>query len=935
MKTFLQLLAKDIIDKYGEEFDALTILFPNKRAGLFLAEELSRLITRPVWMPEIMTLGEFIGQFTGLRQAETLPLSIKLYKAYASISGSKERFDDFYFWGNMLLGDFDDIDKYLVDARDLFSNLSALKDLENNFPYLNEEQIAAIKKFWSSFHTGTCSREQQEFLQIWDKLYDTYTLFRSSLFEQQLCYEGMNERFFCEHIHEYELHSKRILFAGFNALNRCEKAIFSHYQGLGIASFYWDYDLYYTANEHQEAGDYLRENLKLFPNELGIEHFNNFLHNGKSIKYISVPSNIGQTKLIPDLITQADGATPKTAIVLCDEQLLIPTLHSIPPYIEKINVTMGYPAQKTAVASFIYLLCELKSHAKCEKNQTYYYYKPVVALLNHNFIKALCPSEINQITAYIQTQNIVYVIDKSLYFHPLAQAVFAPSQESLPDYLLRILHLLIQQKPVSEPIEKEFIFSIYSQLQNLQNTFKEEGIQPEEKLYVQIINKAINNITIPFSGEPLEGLQVMGLMETRMLDFKRLVILSANEGTLPKTTLPSSFIPYNLRVGFRLPTPEHQDALFAYYFYRLLQRAEDICILYTSGSKGINSGEMSRYLYQIKYESGLPIRESNFQNLISTSSPKPITIPKTQEIMDILARYEVSGQTALSPSALNTYIECPLRFYFKYVAGIKEPEEIAEELDARLLGTIFHECSQSLYATADGKEITVETIDNLLHTKGLIDQHIQTAYSHIYNSSISRLLDSGNNELILHIVKKYLQRMLEYDKQQAPFRIIAMESRFYVPIPVETGHAPHTVYIGGYIDRVDQTTEGIRVIDYKTGADTTDFKDIPSLFHADTPNRNKAALQTMLYCLMFDHVQPTKLPLIPGIYSTKLLFGKDYNFHLICDKTPVNDFRNHETDYLQSLRELLCQLFSMDTPFSQSQDEKKCKNCSFAPICRK
>ena len=704
----------------------MTILFPNKRAGLFLAEELSRLITRPVWMPEIMTLGEFIGQFTGLRQAETLPLSIKLYKAYASISGSKERFDDFYFWGNMLLGDFDDIDKYLVDARDLFSNLSALKDLENNFPYLNEEQIAAIKKFWSSFHTGTCSREQQEFLQIWDKLYDTYTLFRSSLFEQQLCYEGMNERFFCEHVHEYELHSKRILFAGFNALNRCEKAIFSHYQGLGIASFYWDYDLYYTANEHQEAGDYLRENLKLFPNELGIEHFNNFLHNGKSIKYISVPSNIGQTKLIPDLITQADGATPKTAIVLCDEQLLIPTLHSIPPYIEKINVTMGYPAQKTAVASFIYLLCELKSHAKCEKNQTYYYYKPVVALLNHNFIKALCPSEINQITAYIQTQNIVYVIDKSLYFHPLAQAVFAPSQESLPDYLLRILHLLIQQKPVSEPIEKEFIFSIYSQLQNLQNTFKEEGIQPEEKLYVQIINKAINNITIPFSGEPLEGLQVMGLMETRMLDFKRLVILSANEGTLPKTTLPSSFIPYNLRVGFRLPTPEHQDALFAYYFYRLLQRAEDICILYTSGSKGINSGEMSRYLYQIKYESGLPIRESNFQNLISTSSPKPITIPKTQKIMDILARYEVSGQTALSPSALNTYIECPLRFYFKYVAGIKEPEEIAEELDARLLGTIFHECSQSLYATADGKEITAETIEPLItpKTKGIIAVHL-------------------------------------------------------------------------------------------------------------------------------------------------------------------------------------------------------------------
>lgn len=937
METFLQLLANDIISKYGEQFSHLTIIFPNKRAGLFLAEELSKQIKHPVWMPEILTLSEYIEKHTGLRKADNLTLTIKLYKAYTQASGSHESFEEFYFWGSMLLGDFDDVDKYLADARDLFSNLVSLKEIEANFPYLTEEQIAAIQKFWSSFNPKKFSHEQEEFLKVWDKLYDTYTAFRTALLQQGLCYEGMNERYFCEHIEQYQ-HPEHLLIAGFNALNICEKKIFSYYQSLGKASFYWDYDIYYTADEHQEAGLYLRENLKLFPNELDMGHFNNFLHNGKKIEYISVPSAIGQTKLIDQLAPHLIDDNPRdTAIVLCDEQMLIPILHSIPESIQKINITMGYPARKTSIAALISLLCDLKNYSKQEGDNTYYYYKPVIALLNHKLIKELCPDDISKFTDFVNKNNIIYIQKKYLEFHPLTKAVFSSEKESIPTYLLRILNLLTRTITGEEadPIEKEFIFSIYTQIQNLQNTFKEENIEPEEKLYIQLIGKIINNITIPFSGEPLEGLQLMGLMETRMLDFKHLIILSANEGVLPKNTLPSSFIPYNLRLGFRLPTPEHQDALFAYYFYRLLQRSKDIKLLYTSGMKGVNSGEMSRFLYQMKYESGLPIRESNFQNSISTQNPREIAIPKTEEIMQILEQYKVSEKKALSPSALNIYIECPLRFYFKYIAYIKEKDEIAEELDQRLLGTIFHACSQSLYGAVSGGHITAEVIKSMLHNDKLLEKHINDAYKNIYNTQISQLLDSGSNELLLNVVKKYIRAMLSYDKSIAPFNILALEQCFYVPIPLEIDGKKQNIFIGGYIDRVDKTEQGIRVIDYKTGSDTTGFKNIPSIFDAENQNRNKAALQTMLYCMMYDYSCPGDLPLIPGIYNTKQLFGKNYDYHLVCNKDIINNFNHFKTEYLQELTALLNRIFSKEYPFTQTSDEKKCSNCSHAGICRK
>ncbi|GHV68367.1 hypothetical protein FACS1894199_15500 [Bacteroidia bacterium] len=602
MSTFLHLLARSLVHKYDCHFEKLTLIFPNKRAGLFLAAELAKLISKPVWMPEILTITDFIEKHSKLKKVDDLLLLIKLYKAYIGVSGSTESFDDFHYWGTMLLRDFDDIDKNLVDAKALFSNLTALKEIDERFSFLDKEQIEAIKMFWSSFNPEQRSKEQTEFLHVWDKLYPTYQRFHENLLNENLCYEGMGMKYFYEHIEDCQTDGHHIVFAGFNALSVCEQRIFSFFRDKGEATFYWDYDIYYLSDEQHEAGRFIRENLNLFPNELGPEHFNNFRHSDKHIEYISVPSNIGQAKLLPELLkNNINHGTMDSAIVLCDERLLVPVVSSIPEEVGKMNITMGYPVQNTSVAALIYLLMECKKHTKIDNtsetkgqhegqnepdaisdrqnkennkftnscNEVFYYYKPLLALLNHKLIKNTCPVEIAQITEDINKNNIVYVSAKKLAFNDLTRSIFVfpnPTQ-SIPDYLLSILGILSSSDPMIEsmesmipptiaPIEQELIFTLQKQIRSLKNTLEEERITPDDKLYMQIIRKVLNSLHVPFSGEPLEELQLMGLLETRTLDFKNLIILSANEGNIPKTAQSASFIPYNLRRGFRLPTPD-------------------------------------------------------------------------------------------------------------------------------------------------------------------------------------------------------------------------------------------------------------------------------------------------------------------------------------------------------------------------------------------
>ncbi len=938
MPSFLALLARDLMSRHRGNFKEVTVVFPNKRAGLFLAEELSRLVDRPIWMPEIVTLNEFIERYTGLKKADPVSLIIKLYKVYKACSGTEEKFEDFYFWGNMLLEDFDDLDKYLADAKDLFSNLAAYKKLDYGFSYLSEEQVEVIHSFWSSFNPQNLSNEQSEFLRVWDNLWPVYSRFREELFRKQLCYEGMGIRRFYEQIETFELPGN-LVFAGFNALNACEKQIFTYCRNNHKARFYWDYDLYYTANEAHEAGRFIRENLTLFPNELDAGNFNNFKHNGKQIELISVPASAGQAKLLPELLQAfSEPESVRSAVVLCDEGMLIPVIHSLPESIQKVNVTMGYPARNSSVSALVSLLGELPAYTKTSGGAAYFYYKPVIPLLNHPLIRASAPEEIDRIIRTVQEKNIVYIPAETLHFNELGRVVFSGTPGGTAEYLLQVLSLLLQGTETADEglqsLEKECIFAFYTAIQTLKNTFEEEGMEPDNPFYLRIIGKILNTLSIPFSGEPLEGLQIMGLQETRMLDFKNVVILSANEGILPKSSFASSFIPYNLRKGFSLPVPEHQDALFAYYFYRLLQRAENIRILFNNQSQGLNSGEMSRFLYQIKYESGLPVREYSLQHTISAGEPLPIRIEKSPEVLQRLSAYLATGDKILSPSALNACIDCPLRFYFRYVAGIREKEEVAEELDHRLLGNIFHESARALYLPFIGGEITTEVIDRILLDKTGTEQAIRKAYHGMYDAPTVRLLENGSNELVLDVIRKYLDRMFRYDKQFAPFRILSMEERYQTGISINTPEGRKTVSIGGVIDRIDRIGGTTRILDYKTGADTTAFKDIPALFDPENKTRNKAALQTLLYCLIYTRKHPGEV-LIPGIYNAKLLFEREYDYRLQQEKVPVSDFAPYREELSGHLVTLLEELFDPARPFLQTGNPDKCRNCPYAGICNR
>jgi hypothetical protein len=915
---------------HGERLDRLTVIFPNKRAGLFLSKELSGRLDRPTWLPGIVTLEEFIERHTGLKRAADIALVIKLYHSYRACSGSQESFDDFYAWGNMLLEDFDDVDKYLVDAKDLFSNLHALHEIERAFPYLTAAQVALVRRFWSHFQEGKESREQRSFLQTWDRLYPTYLHFKEKLQREGICYEGMGARLFCDRLDTVSA-DERLLFAGFNALNRCEEKIFSHFRDNGQATFYWDHDLYYTGNEAHEAGLYLRENLKRFPNALGTEHFNNFRRAGKRLEHVSVPSDISQAKALPTLLDEfspSPAARAETAIVLCDENLLLPVLHSIPPTVEKINITMGYPARETAAAALLPLADDLQRHARQEGSAGYYPRAQVIALLNHPLVQATAPEEIRRAIQRVHAGSLVHVPAALLHFNEVTRVIFTPRATGTFDYFLAILAGLLPTLSAAPAIEREVLFALYKRLQQARDTFREEGIVPGERLHARVVDQLTRALSIPFSGEPLEGMQVMGLLETRMLDFKKLVILSANEGIIPREAPSPTFIPYNLRAGFGLPTPGHRDAIYAYHFYRLLQRAEEVKILHASVAGG--GREKSRFLYQIEHESDLPVHERHLGEEISTRVPPPVTIGKNEEIKQRLERYSRAGE-GISPTALNAYLDCRLKFYFKHVAGIREKEQPPGELDHRVVGNIFHETARTLYLTFPGGLATAAGVDALARDEATIERHARAAREKILDNGIERPDDDGAGKLALSIVKKQIKKVLEHDQKIAPFTILSVEERYGLPFPVAGGS--RTVYIEGSIDRVDRLAAGTRVIDYKTGIDKGDFKSVESLFDPDNRQRNKAAFQAILYCLMYAHARPTVGPLLPALYSTRALFAPRHDYRFLLDGLPVDDIAPIAPAFRASLTGLLDEIFSPDQPFTRTTHDEKCPACPYNAIC--
>ncbi|MDR3185163.1 MAG: PD-(D/E)XK nuclease family protein [Prevotellaceae bacterium] len=928
MTTFLDSVSADLYARYREAISDLCLVFPNRRSRLFFAQSLSKRIDKPLWQPRYNSIEEVVCRAAGGQQPSApLALLLELYDVYCSVRQTGEPFDRFYFWGDVMLHDFDLIDKYRIDARLLFRNLKAQKDLEGDLSFLTDDQIAHIRKFWDSFSPEK-SELQERFFTIWNALPDIYTRFKQRLQEKGMAYEGMLYR----NIDTDNLRDEQFVFIGFNALNECEKELFRRLRKQGKAEFYWDYDAYYLHNPQQEAGMFLRQNIRDFPSPLFDKDFSPF-SGEKEIRVVTAPSDVIQAKLTPQLLADM-GATAdhRTAVVLADEALLIPALHALPAAADSINVTMGYPLRQTPVYTLLDLYLRLHHRAKLNGAKTRFYHRDVLPLLYHPLLKALSPDDTQRHAADIVTNNKVYVLPGEFSSSALLERLFTPVDhysrliEQLQYLLEAITHTAFPDN--SEKLIRTYAHHCAKLLNRLKKSVDESRIALSLSVFTGLLRKLLGSETIPFTGEPLAGLQVLGLLETRNLDFEHLVLLSCNEGVLPKHANAPSFIPYNLRRGFGLPTMEQHEAVYAYYFYRLLQRARKITLVYNSKIDETHTGEASRYILQLNMETKLPVQPLDVSFSMSHEKTSPITVEKDGKIMQELLRYCTGNDPRyLSPSAINTYIGCSLRFYFRYVAHLKPRSEIAEDIDGRLLGNVLHHAMDTIYRPFKDKELHAGDVKALRAQLPLLTEAVNAALADAYyhtGSLPDDALDDGKMLLLRDVALKYIRQILHYDAAQTPFVIKDTELAVIQQLDL-----PPRPRIGGVIDRLDRKGDTWHIIDYKTGAAKNKFKGVDALFGDDPGQHNPAILQVLLYAVLLKQENPGQ-KISPKLYFLREIYNPDADFRII-----DSDIAPYVEAFAEALENTLGRLFNADIPFVQTAHPDVCAYCDYKKICGK
>ncbi len=951
MKYFLQNIARDLHAIYGNDVSEFCIVFPNRRAGLFFGKYYAELINKPLWSPHIITVNDLMQELSNLQLADRLTLLFELFHVYKQNKQSVEQFDEFFFWGETLLNDFDDIDKYLVNAADLFQNMASIKSIEQQFNYLTERQIEVIKTFWENF-TPPNSAHQKDFISIWEVLNAIYEQFQQVLLSKHLGYEGMLYKQVVDHIKSGTLPEfpyKKVVFIGFNALNRCEEELFTYLKNRKKAIFYWDYDHYYTDDPMQEAGRFIRENIKKYPPETTFDH-GEFLNASKQISIYSVPTETGQANLIEKLINSQDKAPDNnsihTAIIMGDENLLLPVLHALPDSIRDVNVTLGYPLQNTQAFGFIKHLIELQKNVKMNKgHQPVFYHQHVANVLNHQYMSLFNDNGIFELTRDIAEKNMIYLTPGELHINDIMKKIFKQinTVQEVSLYILDILYevsrnIEITQNDEAEnnkALDKEFIYHLYKQVKRTGEIIKEQNISLNLKTFLKLLEKVMKSQRVPFTGEPLAGIQIMGVLETRNMDFENIIYLSLNEGNIPKREYQQSYIPYNLRKGFGLPTVDHTDAMYAYYFYRSMQRAKNISLVYHTKTEGMQKGEMSRYVYQLKYETPFDIKEYNIVHRTATSLPKQVVVEKNDDVLLTLNEFiSPGGSRILSPTALNAYLDCPLKFYFHYIAGLKEAEEVKEEVDPMLFGNLLHKSIYELYYPYLGQMLDKSLILNLSKNIVEIDRAIDEAFmSEYYGKQNKKPEYHGKNIIVKHILNKFILQLLKKDHLFAPFQLEEMEASYYTELPVNIHNTTEKARLGGKIDRIDMKEGMTRIIDYKTGEAANRFNGIDHLFNREDHNRNTTAFQLFFYCMLYaDNQNPV---IAPAVYPLKTIYTSGFETILKDGKKEVTGFDEYEDHFKECVMDLLQDIFNPDIPFYQTGNTKCCEYCPFLEICHR
>lgn len=964
MKPFLYQVATLFYQQYGAEIHRLAFVFPNRRAGLFFQKYLSEISERPLFSPSILTINDLFMQLSGKHPADKIQMLFRLYELYKQRSGSSESFDEFIYWGEMLLNDFDDIDKYMVDARMLFRNVSDLKSLDDDFNYLSPEQVQAIRSFWSSFYPKGDSPNQQHFLELWEILYDLYAGLRTSLAKDGCGYDGMIFREVVEQLEKEPMSDfpfDQVVFVGLNALSVSEERLLLALQKKGVADFYWDYVGPWVTDPDNKASFFLERNLRLFPSRMQLPVTEPVQ---AEIRVMGVPSAIGQAKQVYPILQAladeqqlTDESALRTAIVLPDEHLLVPVLNAIPEAIQHINVTMGYPLAGTPVAALMEYILTLQKNIRYIDRVPVFYFRDVLPILNHQYVMAAAPEEVSQLVKDMTAGNRIYVHAADLNRHELLSILFTPVQntEELSDYLIHVLEalnaclrnnrpnpddeeMISNSTQTTADIEQEFIFHYFATVNRMKEVMREAKIEMRLDTYFRLLKRMTDLITIPFEGEPLSGLQVMGVLETRALDFDRLIILSMNEGIFPLKKAANSFIPYNLRRGFGLPTYEHQDSVWAYHFYRLIRRAKQVTLLYDTRTTGLQTGEVSRFVHQLRYHYQYPLIDELVVYDVASSAVPPISVQKTAEVEKLLSDFLFGGPRALSASAINTYLDCPLKFYFSVLEQIQEEDEITETVERDVFGSILHKVMEDLYAPFKGKLVTADLLKLLRKDQPLLTGTIARAFAELFfKSPVVRPLE-GENFLTGEMIRKYAEKILEQDVRFTPFHYIESEKKVRATITLSD---KRVVQLKGFIDRVDSLDRVLRIVDYKTGSGKLEFESVEGLFDKEAKDRPKAVMQVFLYAWMYQQLpEYTGMPIQPAIYYLRTLFQRSFD-PVVEQKRgrgkadKVNSFQDFASDFEDKLRQCLDEIFDLDIPFTQTETGKACAYCSFRGLCGK
>lgn len=954
MNPFLQAVAQDIYRRFGDNLSRTAVIFPGKRAGLWMDRYLYECAGHPMWSPSYITIDELFGSLSDLNKEAQIRTVCLLHEIFCRLTGSTESLDDFYYWGELMLADFDDIDKNHVEAERLFVNLANIKDIENQFDYLTPEQRELLSHFFAGLHSEAQRTElKKRFIELWQVMGDIYRELRTVLKEKGVAYEGMMYRDGIEHFDVSKLTYDNYVVVGFNVLNRVEQELFDHLKESGKTLFYWDYDHYYYDNAQHEAGTFVRENIVRYGNALEDSELFDNLRRLPEITYISASTDNAQARYlntwVSDNLTELEE---ETAVVLCNEDIVQPVLHALPcNKVKNVNITMGFKLTQTV--PYTLLSAYLNLHTKgMDTTQGMYLLEEVSTLLAHPYTVQLYPEAETLRNELLHSKRIYINTTEREYQDVGLKALLTPPTNNKE--LLATLATLIgsagrlfasNEEKDSHMVQlaEESLFQMHRIVENFKALIEDGTLRITTKTLVRLMQRVMTQVSIPFHGEPAIGLQVMGVLETRNLDFRHLILLSANEGKLPKMSHESSFIPYNLREAFGMNTIQRQNAVYAYYFYRAIQRAEKVTIVYNNGTDGLNKQEPSRYIMQLQVEFPGKLTAQELHSPSQATSTPPIAVEQTEETRRKLQehfRYVPNKKPVfrLSPSTLNDYLDCRLRFYLKHIEGLNPPEEINADVDVADLGTIFHKSAELAYnkLTERNHTITKEDIETLLkeihHIEGFVDEAFRTEF---FNSEPDEPLKYNGTQLIVrHVICSYLRQLLTIDKRRTPFKYIESEKKIRKVYSINSHGTQLDVLLGGTIDRIDSKVnesgrEVTRILDYKTGGSLKKTDSIDDLFLRDK-QRDNYVFQAFYYSYLMNHEYGCIAPSLLFMRNTS---DEEFEPHILIGNHPVEDFSIYHDQFGKLLQETIEEIFNSYVPYTATDFKDACKYCKFTTLC--